>query len=272
MSKPQTLTIRRDGESIYVVREGQGPPVVFGHGLTFSHRMWQAQAEALREEYTVIRLDFRGHGETRGGLTPFTLYDLADDVVAILDHFEIPRCTYVGFSMGGMVGVRLLKRHPGRIEGMAFLCTTASPEPPERREMYAALNEKTRGKDPDRRTVEFVLSLMFSESFRKEHPEIVEQFFQELYRKNDEGMYHATRAVIERDDLDPFLPSVRVPSLVIVSEEDMAVPPELGRRLAEGIPGATLVSIGGAGHMVPVEKAELVNEHLRSFLSTIYSP
>lgn len=258
------------GERIHFVVEGKGPPVLFGHGLTFSHRMWKAQAQALKDLYTVIRLDFRGHGETGGGVQPFTLYDLAGDVIAIMDALGIERCVYVGFSMGGMVGARLLERYPQRLEGIVFISTTASPEPPERRELYAQLNEKTRDKDPDRQTIEFVLSLMFSEGFRTSHPEIIEEFYRELNRKNDAGMYHATRAVIEREDLDPILPRVQLPALVILSEEDMAVPPELCERLATGIPGAELIRIPGAGHMVPVEKAQLVNDALFRFLKKIY--
>lgn len=266
----KTHFIPRNGEQIRFVVEGSGPPVFFGHGLTFSLGMWDDQARALRDRYTVVRIDFRGHGETRGGLKPFTLYDLADDVVAGLDYLGISSCVYVGFSMGGMVGVRLAQRYFQRLKGLVLIGTTAAAEPPQRRELYAQLNEKTRGKDPDPHTVEFVLSLMFSEDFRNRKPEVKERYYKELFRKNDDGMYHATRAVIEREDLDSILPQIQLPTLVIVSEGDMAVPPELGERLAAGIPGAELIRVPDSGHMVPVEKPEIINDALLRFLERVY--
>jgi pimeloyl-ACP methyl ester carboxylesterase len=259
----------RGGEKIFVKVEGDGFPLLFGHGLTFSHTMWEKQAEFFRKEYQVVRWDFRGHGKTIGGKTPFTLKDLAEDVVAIMKDLRISQCVYVGFSMGGMVGVRLLAEYRSFFSGMVFIGTTADAELPDRRDLYLEINERTKGKDPDPATVDFVLSLMFSERFREEEKESVEPFRQQLFRKNDDGIYHATRAVLTREDFNEKISGIEVPALILYGENDLAVPPEQSLHLQKALPNSTVVSFPECGHMSPVEKWEEVNKEIKGFLRRI---
>ena len=128
-----------------------GPPpgrpdaetIVFGHGLLFSGWMFEPQVEALREEYRCVTVDWRGQGGTPpvAGSDGYVadMDSLLGDLVALLDHLELPAVHYVGLSMGGFVGMRLAARHPERVRTLTLLDTSAGPEDPEKVKQYRLL-------------------------------------------------------------------------------------------------------------------------------------
>jgi pimeloyl-ACP methyl ester carboxylesterase len=104
----------------------EGAPVVVLTGsLGSTLAMWQPQVAALSERFRVVRYDTRGHGSSPVPLRPYTLDDLVDDHVALLDALEVERASVVGLSLGGMIALRLASREPHRVERVAALCTSA---------------------------------------------------------------------------------------------------------------------------------------------------
>src|SRR5580658_1873508 len=92
---------------------GAGPPVIFSHGLFMDHEMFAPQVAALKGRYRVITWDERGHGGTAGAsLDPFSYYDSADDLVALLGHLGIGRAVLAGMSQGGFLSLRVALIHP----------------------------------------------------------------------------------------------------------------------------------------------------------------
>ncbi len=89
---------------LQILEAGEGPALIFVHGLTFDHHMWAAQVAALQDRFRVITLDLRGHGETRWNAGEVTIGDLADDIAHLLDALGLENAAYCGLSIGGMVG------------------------------------------------------------------------------------------------------------------------------------------------------------------------
>ncbi|NUO44733.1 MAG: alpha/beta fold hydrolase, partial [Streptomyces sp.] len=101
-------------------RDGEGVPLVFVHGWTANRHRWDHQLAHFAEKRRVIRLDLRGHGES-GGAGVRTIAELADDVLALLDHLEIEWCVLVGHSMGGMIAQTITLAHPDRVERLVLV-------------------------------------------------------------------------------------------------------------------------------------------------------
>src|ERR1700722_15630041 len=112
---------------------GAGPPVIFSHGLFMDHEMFAPQVEALKARYRVIPWDERGHGATAGeSLAPFSYYDSADDLAALLKHLGIGRAVLAGMSQGGFLSLRAALTHPEVVRALILIDTQAGQEDPER--------------------------------------------------------------------------------------------------------------------------------------------
>ncbi len=256
--------------SIQIYEQGEGPCLVFGHSLTFDSAMWQPVADQLSDRFRVIRIDLPGHGGSGTPCEIFSLEDVADDIEVALAALGIENAVWAGHSMGGMVGMRLAIRHPGRLRAMALLNTSAEAEAEGARDMYHYVNESSRGKPSDKATVEFVLGLMFSSLFLLEHPEQVEPYRRLLFEPPDaEGTYRAARAVIWRDSVLEQLQSIDMPTLVITGNGDTAVPASFGRTIAGAIPGSRMVELDDCGHLSPEERPIEVATALTSFFEEV---
>lgn len=102
--------LERNGIPLSYEVSGSGPPVVLGHSFLCSGEMWTPQVGPLALGYQVINPDLRGHGNSGVVDAPFDLYDLVDDVLAVLDHLAIERAVWAGLSIGGMVALRAAPR------------------------------------------------------------------------------------------------------------------------------------------------------------------
>src|SRR6476469_9679455 len=106
-----------------------GPDVVLSNSLGSTHVMWNPQIAELEERFMVIRYDTRGHGASPVPAGPYSIDDLADDVIALLDGLGVERAHIVGLSLGGMTAMRLAARNPERVDRLVLLCTGAQLAP-----------------------------------------------------------------------------------------------------------------------------------------------
>jgi 3-oxoadipate enol-lactonase len=224
------------------------PVVLLSNSLGASRAMWNAQVPALAERYRVLSYDTRGHGESPAPAGPYTLDDLVDDVVALLDEVGAARAHVVGLSLGGMTAMRLAAREPAREHRLALLCTSASVDPaPYRERGRAARREGTAALAPT------VVSRWVTPAFAAGHPHEVARLEAMVAGADDEG-YAACCDVLAELDLRADLARISAPTLVVSGAEDLALPSEHQRAIAAGIPGAELVSFSPAAHLANVEQ------------------
>ena len=258
-----------DGMSVEVSGPERGLPVVFGHSLLFNRRMFAAQVAELSRDYRCINVDFRGHGQSAPPPRGFAITDQADDFRKVLDQLGIEKAAFVGLSMGAMAAMHFAVAHPGRALGLVLMNTSAGAEPtPVRaKEMALAVMARAFGIRPF--IVKQVAPLMFGTSYRAEHPEAVGPWFAEMKSLDRAGLYRAIVMVLSRPPVGPKLAGVRVPTLVIAGDEDVAAPPAMGRAIAETIPGAELRLLPRCGHISTVEQPEVTTKLLRVFLDRL---
>ena len=118
---------RVNGQAIaYEDTGGPGPAIVFSHGLMMDHTMFTPQVGALRGRWRCIAWDERGHGGTAGDtLAPFSYYDSADDLAALLAHLGIERAVLAGMSQGGFLSLRCALTHPEIVRALVLIDTQA---------------------------------------------------------------------------------------------------------------------------------------------------
>jgi 3-oxoadipate enol-lactonase len=259
-------TIERAGASIHYDIQGAGPPLLLGHSLFFDGRMWSDVVPALARAHRVINIDARCHGPSTGP-GPFTLEDLADDWLAILDREQLDRACLAGLSLGGMTAMRLALKAPERVTAMALLDTSADEEPLPGRPVYLALGEIERRISIAFVTRPIIEKKMFGKTTRRERKDIVARGMAIINEKQPRDLYHATRAVFTRSSIAEPIRAIRTPTLVLCGEEDTATLPKRARRIAERIPGAVLKMIPAAGHVSALEQPRLVERHLLDFFA-----
>ena len=260
------MNIRINGHSMHYELTGpaKAPVVALSHSLASSTVMWEPQAAALEKSFRLLRYDTRGHGESEATPAPYSFELLAADFAGLLDALGIGRARFVGLSMGGMIGQALGILHPDRLEGLC-LCDTSSRTTSEgakawrdrlavvRKEGLAAQAEPTLGR-------------WFTEGFLKANPPIVRRIREQFLRTPVEGYAGCAEAIIGLDFQDR-LQAIRVPTLVVVGEEDPGTPVAAARAIQERIPGAKLEIIPGGRHLPNAEKPEAFNAALLGFLT-----
>jgi len=243
-------------------------PLLFLHGLTFDTRMWTDQVAALCKKYRCINMDFRGHGRSSTTESEYSLEQFAEDVYGLMKELGIEQAHVAGLSMGGMVAVRLALAHPEVVRSLMLLDTSARPEQAERAPQYETMARISREQGPEA-IMQGVIPIFFSQAFIEGQPQKLEAFKEQFRSLNPEGVYRATLAVTRRRDICEEIKSIRVPTLVIVGKEDLAMPVREAETIQRQIAGSRLEKIAGAGHMTPIEQPEKVTAIIEEFLSQV---
>ncbi|NCQ60245.1 MAG: alpha/beta fold hydrolase [Myxococcales bacterium] len=258
--------ITRDGAKIaYDVLGNEGPWLLLGHSLLCGRFMWDGVLPALLADYRVINVEVRGHGASTAP-EAFALEDLAEDWLAILDAEGVDQVSLVGLSMGGMTAMRFALRHPERVRSMVLLDTSADVETRVNRLKYKGLSTVYRRLGFTDVLAKQVTPIMFGKDTLKSRPDLTRALIEHLREHDRPQLIRAIMAVNDRGPLSG-LESLRVPTRVLVGEQDVATPPMRSEAVARRIPGATLGRLAHAGHLSAMEVPDRVAEELRAFLS-----
>jgi 3-oxoadipate enol-lactonase len=227
------------------------PVLVLSSSLGTTLELWDANVVTLASRHRVLRYDHRGHGRSPAPPGPYTVDELADDVLELLDEHGLDRVAFCGISLGGAVGMALARRAPERLERLALCCTAARFGEPE---MWEERARTVRADGPEA-IVDAVLARWFTPAFHERRPDVIARFRATFVATPREG-YAACCDALAGWDFRDELASLRVPTLAVAAEHDPSTPPALLVEIAEGIPGATLVVLPDAAHLVNVEQAE----------------
>jgi len=224
------------------------PVVVLSNSLGATRGMWDPQVPALAERYRVVAYDTRGHGDSPSPAGPWSLDDLVDDVVALLDRLGVQRAHVAGLSLGGMTALRLAAREPARVDRLVALATSAKPDPQGFLDRAAAA--RSGGTAPLASTV---VSRWLTPAYAAEHPDLVARLEAMIAGADDEG-YALCCEVVAAVDLREDLGRITAPTLVVSGAEDPALPPPHQQAIADGIAGASLVSVSPGAHLPNLEQ------------------
>ena len=244
----------RDGTSLYYEDHGTGPAVLLSHGYTSTTRMWEGQVEALRDRYSVITWDMRGHGRSDYPSDPsaYSEAHTVADMAALLDECATDKAIIGGLSLGGYMSLAFRHVHPQRTRALLLFDTGPGYKNDEAREGWNESAEKRASAFEDRGLDALNLS-----------PEVAAS-----RHRNAEGLALAARGMLVQTDSHVIesLPAIDVPTLIVVGTEDK---PFLAATdyMANKISGARKALIQDAGHASNIDQPEAFNSVLEQFLS-----
>ena len=239
------------------------PRIVLIHSLALDASIWDGVVARLAIHGDILTYDCRGHGRSGKNTQTFTMARFARDVMELLDHVGWQSAVAAGCSMGGCVAQALAGLHHTRVTGLGLIDTTAwygEDAPAVWRERAAAVRSKGLVG-----LLDFQLPRWFGDEFRKTRPDLVKAT-SDVFLANDLDCYAASCIMLGDADLRPHLKATRVPTAIMVGEEDYATPVAAARYLHEAIPGSTLTIIPGARHLTPIECPEEVAVQLTALL------
>lgn len=244
---------------------GNGEPIVLLHGYPFNRSLWREQVEVLKETHRVITPDLRGLGESPLAETA-TMDEMANDVAALLDSFEIEKAIIGGLSMGGYVTLAFTRLFPHRVKGLILADTRPQSDTEEGKQNREKHAQKALS-DGMGAIAEEMLPKLLAPSTITEQPEIVSRVREMIVTTNPQGAAKAQRGMARRLDHTEMLSNINIPALIIVGSEDVLTPPADSEKMNQAIPNSLLVIIEGAGHCSNLENPEMFNAALMSFLN-----
>lgn len=241
-------------------RGGNAPWLVFSNSLVTDLTVWDHQVAAFADEFNILRYDQRGHGGTGVPAEPCRFETLADDVVKLLEHFGIDRCTFVGLSMGVPTGLQLFSTRPDLIEGLVF-CDGLAATTAERGAIWKqrVADARVDGMAP---YADDTVTRWFSPAFQAAGK--AEGIRSAIRSMQVEG-FAAAATVLQAYSFLDVLPRIDVPTLLVVGERDGAMPESM-RNMHREIGGSHFIEIADAGHIPNLEQPDAFNAALRSFL------
>jgi 3-oxoadipate enol-lactonase len=244
---------------------GAGPALLLLHAFPLGLAMWDEQVRALAEGRQVVRFDARGFGGSPPGDALLTMERIADDAVGVLDRLGVPSAVVAGLSMGGYAALSLARRHPDRIRALVLADTRSGADSPEAKAARATQAERVR-REGARAIAEAVLPKLLGATSHRERPDLVARVRSLIEANPPRGIADALAGLAARADSTPALREIRVPTLVVVGDEDAITPLAEAEALQRGIQGSRLAVVPRAGHLSNMENPAEFNRHVRSFL------
>lgn len=255
----------RDGATIHYSLRTAGadaPNVVLIHSLGLDRSVWYSVAERLANEANVLIYDCRGHGVSTKGPGPYDPVVFANDLAELMKSIGWTGAIVGGASMGGTIALAFAASYPGLVQGLALIDTTAWYNAPQ------AWDDRAKKAETDglESMIAFQVTRWFSDAFRESHKDIVDRA-NGLFLKNDIPSYAATCRMLGAFDGRADLSKIKVPTEVLVGEEDYATPPDMARQLEGAIAGAHLTIVPGARHLTMIEIPDEVTTAIRATIT-----
>lgn len=247
----------------YVSGPPDGPVVVLSNSLGSDHRMWDAALPALEETFRVVRYDTRGHGASPVPAGPYSIDDLADDLVALLDRLGVGRSAIVGLSLGGMIAMRVAVRHPERVWSLGLLCTSAYLGPAS-----GWLDRAAVVRDGGAASVaDAVLARWFSPGFLADESNSEQLgYYRDMIGATPAEGYAGCCEAIAAMDQRAEISAIGVPTLAIAGADDPATPPLMLAGIVEVVSDGTLLVVDNAAHLAIVEQPDVITSALITHL------
>ncbi|WXG42484.1 MAG: alpha/beta hydrolase [Candidatus Freyarchaeum deiterrae] len=254
--------------NMYYETHGNGFPLVMIMGLGGPSAAWDKYIiDEFSKEFKVIILDNRGTGQTDCPKENYTVDMLAEDTAGLMNALKVTRAHVLGVSMGGMISIKLVLKHPEIVEKLVLGCTTGgvSRVVPPKADVMQSLSGLT-SKDP-KEALKAGLRILYTEDFIAEHPERIEEFIEQMKggTYSQEGVMRQLAGISVYDAHDQ-LPTIKNPTLILAGKEDHLVPYENSQILAEEIPNSKLVLFDGAAHGFYSQKREEFCQIVSEFL------
>lgn len=242
---------------------GSGPALFLIHGIGARRATFAGLVEALKDRFTCITYDLRGHGESPVPEGRFGLDDLVDDLEALRARLGIERAHFAGHSLGGMIGPAYARRYPDRVLSLGLWSTAAfrtEDDSSKVKAVVAAMRAKGIAQVLDTLTARW-----FTDAFAAANPDVIERRKRQVM-DTPADVFLNVFDIYAETEMAPWLQEISVPSQVLTGENDGGCNPRLNRQIAEAMPNAELIILPDLKHAIFIEATDKVIPHVRRFL------
>jgi 3-oxoadipate enol-lactonase len=263
-------TIKVNNTDIYYELHGQGEPLVLIAGYTCDHLFWLAILEDLKQYFQVLIFDNRGVGQTQHRGNSFTLEEMADDTIALIEKIGLTRPHIVGHSMGGAIAQIVARKCRAKLGKLIIMNSAAKFNA---RTLFAVeslivLRKENTSLDS---LIDAGLPWFFSSNFLADKNNVVR--FKEVIKNNPypqsiENQLHQFKAILTFDSRS-WLKEITALTLVIASEDDIVDLISESEELIANIKNAELSIIPG-GHSSPIEQPKIIAKLIVDFICEVF--
>ncbi|WP_439618867.1 alpha/beta fold hydrolase [Shinella sp.] len=249
-------------ECAYTI-EGQGPALFLIHGIGARKTGWTKIVEQLKDRFTCISYDLRGHGDSPLPEGRFGLDDLVDDLEALRGRLGIAKAHFAGHSLGGMIGPAYARRYPERVLSLGLLSTAAFRTEDDSSKVKAVVTAMREKGIPQ--ILDTLTARWFTDDFAAARPDVIEWRKKQVI-DTDGNVFLNVFDIYAETEMSPWLHEVTAPSLVLTGELDGGCNPRLNTQIAEALPNSELVILDGLKHAILIEASERVGPSMKAFL------
>ena len=243
--------------------EGQGPALYLVHGIGARKTTWDKLIVGLKDQFTCVSYDLRGHGESPVPPTPYTLDDLVDDLEALRQKLGHEKIHVAGHSLGGMIGPAYARAYPEHTLSVGLLSTAAGRSEDDRAKLKAVGDAMEQNGIVE--TLGTFVARWFTDAFIEAYPELIEARLKQV-KETPADVFLSVFWIYATTEMAPWLHEVKCPCLVLTGELDGGCNPRLNQFIDSELPSSRLVILEGLKHALMIEASEQVLPHLREFL------
>ena len=243
--------------------EGTGPPVYMVHGIGSRKEHWDPFVDALKNRFTCVTYDLRGHGESPVPPTPYNLEQLVEDLEILRKELGHEQIHIVGHSLGGVIGPAYARAYADRALSVGLLSTAAGRTDEDRQVLFGVIDQLRENGIAE--TFGKLANRWYTDAFIEQRPEVVDTQMQRVLT-TPKDVFLSVFEVYASSEMAPWLHEIKCPCLVLTAEFDGGSNPRLNRFIAEELPNSELISIPDLKHDILQEAPDVVIKHLLQFL------
>ncbi|NMC45388.1 MAG: alpha/beta hydrolase [Chloroflexi bacterium] len=234
------------GVDLFYEKHGSGVPVLLVHGFPLNHTIWHPVLPFLQSACEVILPDLRGHGNSPTSPLPFSMTDMAQDLLSLLDKLQIPQALLVGQSMGGYVVLEFAHLFPQRLSGLALVASHPYIDPPDKKAQRMKTIASVRQIGVAKALADYPQKLS--------HVPYIQDFTRPIIADTDpDTVIGSLQAMAARRDHSAVLHQTDFPTAVILGKKDQFISGEMREKLESEFVDTKFTVIGEASHMLMME-------------------
>ena len=246
--------------------EGSGEPLILIHGIGAARDAWRFLTPNLKQHFTVVTYDLRGHGESPLHSGKFGLDELVVDLEKLRQTLGYEKVHLAGHSLGGMIGPRYALCFPERVISLGLLSTAAGRSEDDSAKVWGVI------KAMEKHGIENILGTLtnrwFSDAFLEQRPELVERRLQQVLSTDAEVFLNVFR-IYAGTEMMPWLHKINHPTLIITGEFDGGCNPRLNKLIDDALPDSQLIILPGLKHSILAEAGEQIAQKMIGFLKAL---
>jgi 3-oxoadipate enol-lactonase len=269
MLTPKEFRLPGSSPAIALQELGEGPLVIFLHGIGGNAGNWIRQLQALSKDYLAVAWDMRGYGNSEDFDGPFEVEDICNDLLSVINYYDVNQAHVVGLSMGGMIAQQFYLRHPGKVSSLVLANTNAGigvafSQQQKTEFVHLRRQPLLEGMEPTD-LVQTMLDTLLGENPPQSAIDNISASIASLHKTS---YIKAIEAIIDFD-CSAVLAKISVPVLFIGSSLDRVIPVDSMKAMSKVFSGSQLYIFDGVGHLSNLERPEEFNELLLDFLAQV---